>query len=174
MKYYCFIKGINVGGNSLVPMSKLIEQLSKILDCHITSFLSSGNLIIKDFSNLKKLEETVIYTLRNEFNVDTTVFIVKEDELERIKNDNPFSEEEADKSKQLVYFLKGHVNIKDIDEIRNNESIVESYYYMNDVLYVYYKNGVGRSKLTTRYIDRIFSTQSTGRNINTLENISNK
>lgn len=174
MKYYAFIKAINVGGNSNVDMTRLKKVLSSESITEVTTYLNSGNIIMESDLSEKELEKTVTEMIKNEFKLAAAVFVKTRKQIEQAINSLPFKTEENEKSKQLVYFLTKSVDASKYDPIRNNTAIDESFYPKSDLLYVYYKNGVGRSKFTANYIDKVLEVKSTGRNINTIEKVLKK
>jgi uncharacterized protein (DUF1697 family) len=174
MKHYCFIKAINVGGKNSVAMADLVRVLKIETGGEIASLVNSGNLIIDSELPRDALKEKIQGVLKTEFGIDTSAFVLSRDEIATLLEELPYAGEEADKSRQLVYFMLEPDEDAGMESIAKNKGIVESCYLKKGFLFVYYKNGVGRSKLTTNCIDKAFKTKSTGRNIGTIEKIMDK
>ena len=68
--------------------------------------------------------------------------------------------------------LSDKVNKSQTAQFRSDEKIVENYYHKDDLLYIYYHDGAGRSKFTTPYIDKKLKVTSTARNWNTMIKMS--
>jgi uncharacterized protein (DUF1697 family) len=169
MKYNVFIKGINVGGNTKVSMSELKAELIAKKYKNVETVLNSGNLIVESENSKEFIRNEIIDVIKLVFAIDTDVFVLNTDDLEVIINNLPdFNIEKIDNAKLLIYFFNKSIPQDKIKNIGNNNKIVEQYNYMNNCLYVYYINGVGKSALTTNYIDKICGINSTGRNLNTL------
>ncbi len=174
MKYIAFLRGVNVGGNSKVDMKILVSNLTNRMKIEVSSVLNSGNLLIDASINSYSLESLISEIINNEFRISINTFIIEYASLSEILNNNPFSTKEREKSKQLVYILEKPIDEALLKNMRNDSKIVEEIYLYKRYLYVYYKNGIGRSRLTTKYIEDKRMTETTGRNINTLELIKEK
>src|SRR3989304_3778200 len=94
-------------------------------------------------------------------------------ELDEIILNNPFnSKKENDKSKRIVVMLSVNVSEDQASQLKSDVRIVENYYHKDDLLYIYYHDGAGRSKFTTAYIDKKLKVTSTARNWNTMLKMS--
>jgi uncharacterized protein (DUF1697 family) len=133
--------------------------------------LNSGNLIVKTEKTreeITKIVENAIYSL---FKLNISVIIVDKKQLENAIKNNPYTGTEYMKSKTLVYFTTKGVDIEKLEDLDRKRSTDEKYSYNKECLYIYYGNGVGKSKLTTAYIDKILGLETTGRNVNTIEEL---
>jgi uncharacterized protein (DUF1697 family) len=171
MEYFVFLKGINVGGSTKVNMKALRDQIKKKGINTVVSFLNSGNLLLETNLELEELRNMLSKVLVDEVSLDGKVIIRTRKELEESIKIDPFKNE--DKSKVLVYYLSESVSESRIAELGNNtkKKVEEAYYGEEDQVIVYYHNGIGRSKFSTNYIDKVLGTNSTGRNMNTLEGL---
>jgi Uncharacterized protein conserved in bacteria len=172
MKYFIFLKGVNVGGKSKVGMVELKTELQKIIPGDIGTFLNSGNLIIDSDLEEKNIDRIVKETIRNLSKLEVFIHIKSKIELEEVLKHNPFTN--YDKSKVIVYFLSTEIDSKLLAVLKSNKKIIEESFAYRKYLYVYYSDGVGKSVLTTNLIDKQLVTNSTGRNINTIERILEK
>jgi uncharacterized protein (DUF1697 family) len=171
MKYFAFLKGVNVGGHNKVEMKLLPEALQSKDINNVSTYLNSGNILLESPLKSNEIAEVLRKKISDTFKVDTAIFVLNVKQVEDILSKLPFTANENDKSKQLVYFLSDKIDVKKVEAIKNDRRIVESVYSCRDRLYVYYSNGVGRSLVNTNYIDKVLNTESTGRNINTIEKI---
>lgn len=133
--------------------------------------MNSGNLIVKTEKTreeITKIVENAIYSL---FKLNISVIIVDKKQLENAIKNNPYTGTEYMKSKTLVYFTTKGVDIEKLEDLDRKRSTDEKYSYNKECLYIYYGNGVGKSKLTTAYIDKILGLETTGRNVNTIEEL---
>jgi len=175
MKYYVFIRGINVGGNTKVDMSLLKQAIAQKYPIHIDSYLNSGNLIIESSMDKNRIIEIIKENIGELFSVATEVIIKTRRQLEEALKNNPFLHTaEMEKSRLIVCFLSVPVDGEALKKIKANDKIVEPLSVKDDILYIHYVNGIARSKLTTGYIDKILNVFSTGRNINTIEGLLKK
>ncbi|MGO8692603.1 MAG: DUF1697 domain-containing protein [Rectinemataceae bacterium] len=175
MKYYLFIKGINVGGHAKVDMKVLKEELTIVGFDEVSSYLNSGNIIVESDLSSAEVEAEAETLIAGKLKLEAKVFVRTARQLESIVRDSPFDGEiENDKSKALAYILSDKVPPEKYERLRNEARIVENFYPRDDVLYVYYRNGIASSYLTANYIDKVLGVVSTGRNMNTLEALMGK
>jgi uncharacterized protein (DUF1697 family) len=90
MKYVALLRGINVGGNSLVKMADLKVIFEECGLENVSTYINSGNVIFeteeKDLGKLtKKLEETISKT----FGVNGRIVLVSLDQLKKVLQNVP-------------------------------------------------------------------------------------
>jgi len=173
MKWFIFLKAVNVGGSSKVPMKELVAAIKSTGIETISFYLNSGNLIIESDLPPETILDRVDQSVRK-FKADgATLFIKSEQMIRDILAKNPFeNRENGDNSKILLYFLSKSVT--DFTAIGTHPKIIEKFWGFETALFVYYETGIGNSFLTTNYIDKTCNVFSTGRNLNTLESLLNK
>lgn len=167
-KYAAFLRGVNIGGKNAINISELKNSLAADKFENIKSYINSGNLVFCNEESGGNLKEIIKKIIKTRFNLEIEVFIKTEKEIEQIINGNPFNENETDNSKRVVVMLPDKIDKKSRDKFKNETDFEENYFFSNDIIYVYYHNGAGRSKFTTAYIERKLGISSTGRNWNTI------
>lgn len=81
MKYLAFLRGINVGGNALIPMAELRDALAKCGLQNVKTYIQSGNVIFdSDISDKTKLGKIVHDCIKERFGHDVAVAIFTEKE----------------------------------------------------------------------------------------------
>ena len=65
--YVAFIRGINVGGNSSVPMATLRHVLTETGFSDVTTLLNSGNVVLRSHHNATDVAQGIESVLRNNF-----------------------------------------------------------------------------------------------------------
>jgi uncharacterized protein (DUF1697 family) len=174
MKYYAFLKGINVGGNTKVDMSDLIQTLRGKNGLDVKSYINSGNLILETEQDRTQITEMIAGALNTLYSVQRETILKTRVELEKIYSADPFTGSAYEKAKSIICFANGRIDPGKALLLAAGKGIIEKYEYTDDVLYIYYENGIGRSKLTTEYIDTILNLKTTGRNVNTIEKLLEK
>ncbi len=155
------LRAVNVGGRNRLSMADLREALEDAGMKNVRTLLQSGNVVLESEEkgeHLEKLLETAVAKL-----VKATVITRTAKELQNVIDRNPFkSESVSDPGRLVVMFLKE----KPDGTITKNgpEKIVAA----GKHLYIYYPNGIGRSKLTGSVIERTLRTEGTARNWNTI------
>jgi uncharacterized protein (DUF1697 family) len=117
MKYIAFLRGINVGGNTLIKMDALRNSFEALGFENVKTLLASGNVVfettITDVNALtKKIEEK----LKDTFGFPITVMLRSREEVAGLINANPFKNIEVTaNTRQHVTFLseqqKTHLKI---------------------------------------------------------------
>lgn len=174
MKYYIFLKGVNVGGKTKVDMAELIHTLQEKNDMDVKSYINSGNLIIESEKDHNQINEKIAEIINKLYSVNIETITKTKAELEKIYEADPFIGNEYENAKNIICLANGKIDTGKAALIKDGKGIIEKYEYTDDVLYIYYENGIGRSKLTTEYIDKILNLKTTGRNVNTIEKLLEK
>lgn len=167
-KYAVFLRGINVGGNNQVRMSDLKSILLDKQFKDVKTHLNSGNIILSCEYSRNKVIDGIKEIVKSQFKIEVDTIIKNRSEIDRIIKNNPFSDKENDNSKRMVVMLSESIDEAKASQFRNDRKIEENYYHCNNVLYIYYHNGAGRSKFTNNYIKKKLNVISTARNWNTM------
>ena len=156
-QFAAFIRGINVGGNKLLPMAQLKSACESIGLTDVRTFLQSGNVI---FKTTRKDPAPLI---AKALDMDVTVIVRTIDELQKVIARNPFEHEaKSDPGHLVVMFLEREP--KATLEWPGPEVIKPS----GRELFMYYPDGQGRSKLTNALIEKKLGMRGTARNWNTV------
>jgi uncharacterized protein (DUF1697 family) len=161
--FVALLRGINVGGNNILPMTELKGLCEKAGFKNVRTYIQSGNVI---FESKVPEEEAVVklqYALKSKLQNPVSVLIRTIEELETIIFNNPFSS--ANPSQVGVLFLEHTVDKSLVKEFSNKETeeIIEG----EREIYIHYPNGMGRSKLKFPKS----SKNGTVRNINTVKKL---
>jgi uncharacterized protein (DUF1697 family) len=168
--YIALLRGINVGGHKLVGMADLRELLTALDFTGARSLLQSGNLVFRtaarttaDLERLLEAEAAKRLGLRTDFFVRTAA------EWDLLAARNPFRDEAAsDPARLLLMILKDAPGAKDVRALQAAITGPEIVRAAGRQAYIFYPDGVGRSRLTGRLIEDRLGTRGTGRNWNTV------
>jgi len=163
MKYIAFLRGINVGGNTMLSMQELVLLC---IDAGLTSvrtYLNSGNVIFENNHSEVKLKESLEKVLRDKKGKDIPVVIRSAKELHSILSHNPF--QSAHPSKVGVMLFTKPVANSFVDDVINIG--LEEIVLARREIYIHFPNGMGRSKLKFRTTGEA----GTVRNINTIRKL---
>lgn len=165
--YIALLKGINVGGHKKMPMADLREQLTKSGLKQVRTYIQSGNVVFQsELNDLLELEAFLQKTIQSYFGFEVSVLVTTREQLKRIFDDCPFSEEKKIKSYfTLLKHKPGEAIIKMASE-KVYEG--EEYEIINDCIYFYCASGYGRAKFNINYFERKLGTTATARNYNTM------
>jgi uncharacterized protein (DUF1697 family) len=172
--YIGLLRGINVGGSSMIAMSVLREFLEAVGCGRPRSLLQSGNLV---FESTKRTGDEVERWLEAEatkrLRRTTEWFVRTPKEWQEVIARNPFREEaERDPGRLHVVMLKkapGKPTVAALRAAIVGREVVEP---GGRHLYAYYPDGAGRSRLTAAVIDSKLGTRCTARNWNTVRKLA--
>ncbi len=111
MKYFVFLRGINVGGNKKVPMAELKVLLEKSGYHTIKTLLNSGNIILEtNTADDQKLENELENLLSAHFGFTIPVIVRRADEIQTLYDLHPFEGIPITKNTRLyISLLKSDV-----------------------------------------------------------------
>lgn len=173
MTYYVtLLRGINVGGNSLVAMADLRALLETLKFTDVKTLLQSGNVVFKSKPSADletKLENAISEMAGRPIDCIVCTAI----EWENLIAGNPFAKEaKNDPSHLLVMRLKDAPDAKALAALKAAISGPEYFEIKDKNLYLVYPDGIGRSKLTNVLIEKKLGTRGTARNWNTAQKIA--
>src|SRR5204862_6249644 len=134
------LRGVNVGGHNLIKMDALRALYESLGLQDPQTYVQSGNVIFKTKErDLARLARQIENEIERRFGFRPGVILRTSSDLRDVIKKNPFAHRDLDPSKLLVTFLATDpVRIKpDPEELR----------IAGRELYIYFPNGIGRSKL---------------------------
>lgn len=161
--YIAFLRGINVGGNTPLPMVKLRKVCTELGLKNVRTYIQSGNVLFD--SNLLEQELINKLELALEAQVEKylPVKIRSAKELEAVISKNPFPR--ANPSKVGISFFTQLVPENYLKNFTNTEP--EEIVVSGREIYIHFPNGMGRSKLKLPKMGE----QGTVRNVNTVRKL---
>lgn len=164
------LRGINVGGNNLVPMSKLRAFLESVGLKDVRTLLQSGNAVGRGGpAEPAALERRLERDGERWLGARVDFYVRSARELQGIVEENPFPRAAADDpSRFVIFFLKQPVDASRLRALRSSIKGRETLECVGRHLYVVYPDGMGRSKVSSSLVERALETRGTARNWNTL------
>ena len=162
--YIVLFRGINVGGNNILPMKELSVVLADNGYEDIKTYIQSGNVVLR---SQKRPGPDISSLVQKKFGFKPEVLALEESEFFSAVKNNPYNSSEG---KTIhFYFCKDSpkVDTEKLDLLRSES---EQYYIEGKVFYLYAPNGIGRSKLAAR-IESCLGVPATGRNLNTINKL---
>lgn len=166
--YLAFLRAVNVAGRKLA-MSDL-RRLADDLDLReARTYLQSGNLIFRSArGSPAELEALLEQGARRAFGASTDFLVRTAQEWGEAVRDNPFVAEAAsDPAHLLVIPLKGPAEAASVRRLQDSVEGREQVRAGARLLYAYYPDGIGRSRLTLPRIEKAMGSRGTARNWNT-------
>jgi uncharacterized protein (DUF1697 family) len=158
--FIAFLRGINVGGTGLLPMKDLTALCSGLGFQAVRTYIQSGNVIFESTLAESAIRSCLEESLAARMGKKIDVMVRTPEELRQILRGNPFPDREP--AKVAVAFLSQpppkdlmqNVVAPGDEEVRLGKREI----------YVYYPEGMGRSKLKLP----LGGASTTIRNVNTV------
>jgi uncharacterized protein (DUF1697 family) len=169
--FVSFLRGVNVGGHGTLNMAALKEAYATLGLRDVQTLLQSGNVLFRsNLGDRDALAKRIMQEIERRFDLKIDVIVRALAEVRMIVERGPASPR-LDPRKLHVMFLSA------VPDARHQATLVDAHKgpEMLEVrgpeIYLYYPNGVGRSKLSGAFIERKLDVAGTARNWNTLEKI---
>ena len=173
--YVSMLRAVNVGGTSRIKMDDLRKVYESLGLRDVRTLLQSGNVLFRSgLADRGRLVKRIMQEIERQLELEVEVILRTLAEVVSIVERGPVLSPRADMSKLVVMFLssvpdsaaqaallKWHKSkeLKEMVELRGPE------------IYLYYPDGIGRSKLTNAVIESKLDTFGTARNWNTLKKL---
>jgi uncharacterized protein (DUF1697 family) len=171
--YAAFLRGINVGGHTLIKMEDLRAEIGSLGFQNVKTILASGNVLFEaPPENTTKLSQSIAHKLRERLGREITVIVRTMGDIRALDARQPFKNIKiTPETRQFVTFISGNVEHQntsgssmpeDLQILSNYDGIVCSV--------LYEKPGVDTVKLMGA-LEKQFGKNVTTRNWNTISRI---
>jgi uncharacterized protein (DUF1697 family) len=164
------LRGVNVGGHNKIKMEALraLYESLKLRDAQ--TYVQSGNVIFRtDERDIARLTRRIEDGIERKFGFRPDVILRTAAEMRDIVARNPFAKRRGiEPGKLLVSFLASDPDDEGRKKLRQMKCDPEEMRIEGRELYIYFPNGMGRSKLPWAGMDKMLKTPATGRNWNSV------
>ncbi len=170
--YVSMLRAVNVGGTSRIKMDALRAVYESIGLNDVRTLLQSGNVVFRSsLKDRERLVKRITQELERQLELQVDVIVRTLAELADIVERGPVLSPHADPSKLLVMFLSGVPDAAAQAALGKWHKGPEMLEMRGPEIYLYYPEGVGRSKLSGAVIENKLNTSGTARNWNTLQKL---
>lgn len=167
------LRGINVGGNNIVPMKQLAELLIG-LDCqNVQTYIQSGNVLLQHAeSNKQMLSDKIAEKIQLTFGFRPQILLLTLTQFKLAAANNPFPSAQTEPKTLHLFFLAEpatHANLEVLATLKKDN---ESFRLTDQVFYLHAPDGIGRSKLAEK-VEKNLGVPTTARNWNTVSKLLN-
>jgi len=171
--YVAFLRGVNVGGARKLPMAELRSLLASTGYGDVRTYVQSGNVVFTATpTDTVVLAAELGSVIEERFGFDVVAVVRDAQELAAIASAHPYAGDEEDPKRLHVLFLAQRPSPEQVSGLDPDRSPVDRFVVDGRELYVHYPDGVGRSKFTIDYVERVLGTPATGRNWNTVTKLA--
>lgn len=167
--YIALFRGINVGGNNILPMKELVKMLEDIGCAKVKTYIQSGNVVFQSPEiDHKPLAEKISKNISQHFGFKPKVLLINTADFETAVRNNPYPTENG---KNLHFFFMESVPASpDLAALSALKSGREQFSLLENVFYLYAPEGIGRSKLAAK-VEQKLGVPVTARNWNTVQKL---
>ena len=173
MRYVALLRGINVGGNTMIKMEELRKTFEALGFDNVVSYINSGNLAF----DVKKTPESKLVAkietaIEKNFGKSVSVMVREQNDMERVLGSNPFKGEYASHKEMHVLFMKDEMADDKSEQLKEAALEGERYFIDGREIYCHLPQGVADSLLTKGFLDKKLKISFTGRNWRTVEKLA--
>jgi len=166
--YLALFRGINVGGNNMLPMKELKVVLEKNGCEEVQTYIQSGNVILNSAaSDTLQLAKRLSAAISKSHGFEPRVLLLTRAELERAAAGNPFPVAAENPKSVHLFFLDGTPKKPDLKSLESLKTKTEAFALKGKVFYVYTPDGIGTSKMAGR-VEQLLGVKATARNWRTV------
>jgi uncharacterized protein (DUF1697 family) len=168
--YISLLRGINVSGKNLIPVSRLKALYESLGFKSATSYIQSGNLVfISKKRPSLQLSNRIEDAIKANFKADVPVIVKTVAEMGEIIRSNPFLKNKKYLPGSLhVSFLAEFPRQDLVDSVEKYSSPPDDFRIRGTVVYLYCPEGYGRTKLSNQFFEKRLAVKSTTRNWRTI------
>ncbi len=173
MRYVALLRGINVGGNTMIKMEALRNTFEGVGLRNVVSYINSGNLAFDAAAMTEvKLTAKLEQSIEKEFGKAVPVMLREQRDIERILAENPFDGEYESHKEMHVLFLAEEMPREKREQLLAAANPPERFAVKGREIYCHLPMGVADSLLGKSFIEKKLKLAVTGRNWRTVQKLA--
>ncbi len=165
--WIALFRGINVGGNNLLPMKALTTLLAKLGARDVKTYIQSGNAVFRAAGDAAAWASRIGAAVEKDHGFRPAVLMLRIKDLDAAIKANPFPmEKEEPKALHLVFLAATPAKL-DRAAFDGLKAGREDYALRGNVFYFFAPDGIGRSKLGAK-MGKLLGVEGTARNWRTV------
>jgi uncharacterized protein (DUF1697 family) len=164
------LRGVNVGPHNRIKMDALREVYASIKLEKVQTYVQSGNVIFwAKETNAAALAKKIQNAIDRTLGFRPEVILRTAEEMRRAIAANPFAgRRDVEPGKLLITFLAADPGVDGRAALASLTDYPEELHLKGHELYIYFPDGAGKSKLPWSKVEKLFKTQGTARNLNSV------
>ena len=164
-------RGINVGGNNLLPMKELVAVLKECGLEEPKTYIQSGNVVFRGgVGSNRQVADHISAAVEISHGFKPNVIVMTAEDLTSAAAANPYPEAAADPKTLHLFFASDVVAHPDYDKLDSLQAASERFALKEAVFYLHAPDGIGRSKLV-KGAEKALGVPVTARNWNTVQKL---
>ncbi len=173
MRYLALLRGINLGGKTMVKMEKLRETFEMLGFKNVKSYINSGNIA---FDTRKTSEEKLVKQIEDAvekgFNRRFSVMVREQALIPQLLASNPFDGEFQSHKEMHVLFLEREMDDDALKVLRADAPPEERFIARGREMFLHLPMGVAESLMGRGLIEKKLKIAVTARNWRTVEKLA--
>jgi uncharacterized protein (DUF1697 family) len=166
--YVALLRGVNVGGKNMLPMTELAGMFVAAGCADVTTYIQSGNVVFRaDAKTAAGLDSLIASLVQERFGLRVPVVLRTAAQMKAVIRGNPFLKAGASEE-VYVCFLKDLPSADRVAGLDAGRSAPDEFTVIGREIYMRLVKGVSGTKLTNAYFDSKLKTVSTMRNWRTV------
>ncbi len=164
------LRGVNLVSHNRIKMDALRALYKSLGLRDAQTYVVSGNVVFRTKArNLTALAKRIEDAIEKNFGFRPRVILRTTSELNDVVARNPFRNRRGiEPSKLLVTFLESHPAAEALEQVLKIKADPEEMHIHGREVYIYFPDGIGRSKLSWVTVEKKLKTAGTGRNWNSV------
>ena len=169
--FVALLRGINVGGNNILPMKDFRELLAGLGCENVATYIQSGNAVFEYDGCSTDLSRLISDAVESGFGFRPSVMVLTASEFAEVGAANPFVEAVSEPKSLHIWFLREVAT--QADTLRMNEVAADSerFQLTDAAFYLHAPDGIGRSKLAAA-VEKLLGVAATARNWRSVSKIN--
>lgn len=169
MRYVALLRGINVGGNTMIKMAELKASFECLGFKNVMTYINSGNLAFAaNKTTEEKLVSKIEKAIEKDFEIKVQVMVREQSSMRGVLDNNPFEGEYESHKEMHVLFMKSEMPADKQEQLLDQQTKDERFVVRGREIYCHLRLGVADSLLGKGFIERKLKIPITGRNWRTL------
>jgi uncharacterized protein (DUF1697 family) len=172
IRQVALLRGVNVGGNNMVPMARLRELLAELGYEGVRTYLQSGNAVFTATGTApQRAAQEIESQLAQQLGLGVRVLVRTAAELTRVLDANPLPEAVSEPARLLVNFLSAPPDPELLRGLDPATFEPDRFEVGEREIYVWCPEGVRATKLSYAFWEKRLGLTATARNWNTVTNL---
>ena len=169
--WIALFRGINVGGNNILPMAKLKSDLESLKLKNVRTYIQSGNAVFDSpAKTASSLTKNIARRIEEQHGFRPHLLIFNRKDLLTAIESNPFPKAASDPKTLHFFFLAEPASDPDMEALDHAKTPTEKYKLTDRVFYLHAPDGIARSKLAA-HAEKHLGVVTTARNYRTVDKV---
>jgi uncharacterized protein (DUF1697 family) len=162
------LRGINVGSHRRIAMADLRVALAAAGYPGATTYLQSGNVLLRSDASPEQVAGTVEQAIRSHFSLEVPVLVRTREQLAALLAHDPLAHVATDPRRYQVTFLMAPLEPATEQALRDFLTPVEQIAFTDREVFAWHPDGIHQSRLATALASPRLGQVATARNWATL------